>query len=139
MLDKCQVLCPCQCKQDFLTFLRQGVGESPERCGPSPKRRTCAPRGLAVGLLQAEQLAELRFLLPNHSLFSTLLQKDVRHLCDAEDRSLHFHQHTSFPFWGLHCFCLSWLGRTDADSPHLGRGAGLCRGEGCSLLCTGGR
>lgn len=53
--------------------------------------------------------------------------------------SIHFQQHASFLFWGLHCFCLSWLGRTDPDSIRTWvGGVGLCRGEGCSLLCTAG-
>lgn len=88
-----------------------------------PQRHTCAPRGLAAGLLQTEQLAELCFLLPNRSLFSTLLWKDVRHLCDAKDKKHSSPAAASFLFWGLHRVCLSWLGRTNPDSPHLGRGS----------------
>ena len=49
--------------------LRRGAEESPERCGPYHPPSTRAPCGLAVDLLQTEQLAELRSTLPRTQMW----------------------------------------------------------------------
>lgn len=59
--------------------LRKGVEESPERCGPYPPPSTRASHGLAVDLLQTEQLPELRSTLPRTQMggISLRLRRDA--------------------------------------------------------------